>query len=346
MKTKDQSIETLRGIAVILVVMGYIARGDLTASHSIFASAVEFICYFFDPIRMPLFTVISAYLYASSPATQVTLKKLVTGKSRRILIPFFTVSAIQYTFYSVFNVGFYPLNQIYNVYLHPLDQFWFLWAIFWIFMAVGVLDSLKALDTYKKWLIWTGVMIVPHVLLVLPRLFSASGINYLFPFFLLGYGLSRYSKELSAPRMIKVYALVALIAYPVYLFLYEKSFSLHIYKLLALVVSFAAVPLLFYFRKTIPFLAKIGYYAFGIHIFNKIAVIFPRMLFERAHVDNAVLIVVTYLGCAIIFSIGLQIILEQFNLSRKYILGMKELPQLVPAPVIVQPQPAVKLLPN
>src|SRR4051812_2363105 len=97
--TKDQSIETLRGLAIILVVAGYIISGDLENTHSIVASGLRYFYYMLKPVRMPLFTVISAYLYASSPATQDTIKKLFIGKSRRILIPFVVVSAIQYTYF-------------------------------------------------------------------------------------------------------------------------------------------------------------------------------------------------------------------------------------------------------
>ena len=88
MKPKDQSIETLRGIAIILVVAGYIIEGNLTdgpGTHSFVAALLHFIYYVLIPIRMPLFTVISAYLYAASPATQNTLNKLIVGKTRRIL---------------------------------------------------------------------------------------------------------------------------------------------------------------------------------------------------------------------------------------------------------------------
>src|SRR3990167_1539045 len=95
MKDKDQSIETLRGIAIVLVVAGYIIQADLNHIDSGITAFLDWMYYLLKPIRMPLFTVISAYLYAASPATRETFKKLVTGKSRRILIPFFVVSTLQ-----------------------------------------------------------------------------------------------------------------------------------------------------------------------------------------------------------------------------------------------------------
>src|SRR6185503_20364991 len=101
MNDKEQSIETLRSLAILLVVAGYIIKDDLhPETGSAITSFLEYIYYFLKPIRMPLFTVISAYLYSASPATQESFKKLVTGKARRILIPYFVVSAMQYIFFS------------------------------------------------------------------------------------------------------------------------------------------------------------------------------------------------------------------------------------------------------
>ena len=73
-------------------------------------------------------------------------------------------------------------------------------------------------------------------------------------------------------------------------------------------------------------LSKIGYYAFGIHIFNMISSGLPQIAFEYFHIDNEMLIFFTYLLCAVVISIGIQIVLERFTVTRKYILGMKGAP--------------------
>lgn len=347
MKDKDQSIETLRGIAIVLVVAGYIIQDDLNQIHSGITAFLDWMYYLLKPVRMPLFTVISAYLYASSPATQATFKKLVTGKARRILIPYFVVSTMQYIFYSVFQVqGLHPIHGIFKIYLWPFEQFWFLWAIFWIFMAVGLLDSVKMLDTKSKWLGWLALSIIVYIPIELPRFLAARGIVYLMPFFLMGYGIRRFSKDLFTPKMIKAYVAAASIGYAVYLGIYEKiPFETPAFKILTLWVSLTAVPLIFHFRRTIPLLARIGSYAFGIYIFNKISSALPRMAFEHFGIDNEILIMAVYLGCGIGLSIGIQIILEQFNVTRRFILGMSDIPksvptEIAPTPALPVPQPA------
>jgi hypothetical protein len=338
-KTKDQSIETLRGIAIILVVSGYVIGGDLQSSHSLLASILNFGYFLLKPIRMPLFTVISAYLYAASPATQATFKKLFQGKQRRILIPFIFVSAIQYIFFSVFHVwGPHPMYKIWHIYIIPFEQFWFLLAVFWIFMIVGFLDCIKALDTMEKWATWLILASITHILFEPTTVLAIHGVNYLFPFFLMGYGIKRYNKELFTPSMIRCYLAICLFVYFFYPALYHKyTYEDSFYKFSALFISFTAVPLIFHFRRTIPWLAMVGYYSFGIHIFNKISTGWARMLFEHFHITSTALIFSVYLAFGIFLSIATQIVLEKFNISRKLILGMKDRPEFVVKPAYVSP---------
>jgi glucans biosynthesis protein C len=338
MKEKDQSIETLRGLAIILVVAGYIIKDDLGHNgHTLISSALKFSYYLLKPIRMPLFTVISAYLYAESPAIRETFKKLVTGKARRIMIPFTVVSAMQYIFYHLAHVkGPHPLHEIYKIYIVPFEQFWFLYSIFCIFIFVGFMDSIKAFDTFKKWGLWFALALALNAAFEPTRLFSINGTNYLLPFFLMGYGIRCYTKELFTPRMITVYVGIALAAYAYYVSMYVRHLTDNP-KWIALLISISAVPLIFHFRKTFPFFAKVGYYAFGIHVFNKIASTFPRMIFERYGIREDGILFVTYLTVGISLAIVMQLIAEQFSFSRKYILGLKDAPkpsvEFTPVPI-------------
>jgi hypothetical protein len=95
------------------------------------------------------------------------------------------------------------------------------------------------------------------------------------------------------------------------------------HQIVSLAVSFSAVPLIFYFKRPIPFFAKIGYYAFGIHIFNRIAVSIARSLFEHYHYQNTGIQFVVYMAFGVTLAIMTQIMLEQFAFTRKYILGLK-----------------------
>ncbi|MEI6437320.1 MAG: acyltransferase [Candidatus Omnitrophota bacterium] len=326
-KVKDQSIETLRGIAVILVVAGFIVQGEyaFVGSGTRFQSWLYFIYNCLVPVRMPLFTVISAYLYAHSPATRETLGKLIRGKFSRLGYPFFVVSTIQYVILSLLHVqGDNPIGEIYRIYLWPFHQFWFIWAIFWIFMLIGYLDSIKALETTRQWFAWLALFTVCNIALDPPTLLGLSGINYLLPFFLLGYGISRFAKELFTPRMIVLYTVMTLLTYAVYIYFRKIPHSGPFYKTLALACSFSVVPLVVHFRRNVPWLAAIGYYAFGIHIFCRIAIAFFQVLLKRLNYNNEQFNFVILLGAGIVCAIGIQRLVERVPVARKYILGMKD----------------------
>ncbi|MBI4397773.1 MAG: acyltransferase [Candidatus Omnitrophica bacterium] len=327
---KDQSIETLRGIAILLVVAGYIIHDDLArgVDDSSVASAFRFLYYIFTPIRMPLFTVISAYLYAASPAARGTFQKLVFGKARRIMIPFAVVSTIQYAFFSVVSFGEHqPLAEIYKIYFVPYEQMWFLYSVFWIFILVGILDSLKLLATIQRWLVFLAVSLLFHVAFEPTKLFSIYGVNYLLPFFLLGYGLRRFPEALFSRRTISIFSVTSLAAYAVYIFCFITPLPgewVKLYQILGVLISITAVPLFFYFRKTVSWLAWIGSYAFGIYLFNKLAVVPADRLLDFSHWHQTVIVFGLQWITAIVFAIAIQKLMGQFDVTRRFVLGLKK----------------------
>lgn len=332
-KEKDPSIETLRGLAILLVVAGYIIKDDLghgaAEAGSPVSSALQFLYYLLTPVRIPLFTVISAYLYAASPAGPGMFRKLVAGKARRILVPFAVVSFAQYVVLALVPSGAQrPLSQIYRAYLYPYEQLWFLISIFWIFVLVGALDARGMLGSVKKWAPVLAAALALHLLVTPTRLFSLNGVNYLLPFFLLGYGIRRYGARLLGRRGCVACLAAAVPVTAAYAALYfaqhADRFPAWSYRVLGLVMSFTLVPLLMRYRPKIAWLAWVGSYAFGIHLFNKIGLAPIKAAFLRAGVSNDALTFVAYLAGCVLAAIAIQTLLERHAWTRRFVLGLKE----------------------
>lgn len=72
MAERDKHIETLRGIAIFLVVIGHVigidAKGGMKVSDD---SLLRYLYDLFENMRMPLFTVISGWGYSLHPVTKV-----------------------------------------------------------------------------------------------------------------------------------------------------------------------------------------------------------------------------------------------------------------------------------
>ena len=96
------------------------------------------------------------------------------------------------------------------------------------------------------------------------------------------------------------------------------------YAVLALCLTFSAVPLIFHYRFNIPILAKIGYYAFGIHIFNRIFISMTKTVFEQMGYRGAAVQFFTAMIFGVLCAIGLQLLLEKSRFTRRVILGMKD----------------------
>ncbi len=325
-KAKDPSIETLRGIAILLVVAGYIVRTDINPLeiHDIWGSAFRSLEYMLSYLRLPLFTVISGYLYGAFPATRETLKKLILGKKRRILVPFATFTTIQYLFFSLTTTD-YPLQNIFKAYIWPDQQLWFLVSICWIFLIVGTADAMKLLNTPKRYGIACLIAVALHVSFELPEALSITGVNFLLPFFLLGYGLRRYSGIL----LTKPFVRASLIIFPIsfllkpILYQFNHFLSFHEYRLLGLIVAGTGIPLMFYYRRPVPALAFFGYYAFGIHLFHRVAGQSTRLMFQSFNLQAPVLIFFIYMIGTVGIALLMQLVLERIPWAKVYVLGLK-----------------------
>ena len=197
---KDQSIETLRGLAIILMVAGHVIgnvseHGMRVEDDSVFRH-IYFSLIF---LRMPLFTVISGFVYALRPLDKSMIRKFIKGKARRILLPMISVGTLQYLVRIIVpETNKTPeISHIWSIYFFPFDQFWFLQSIFLIFLSITFLEYFKLLETPLKWFI--SFAVVCGMFLFMPlftSFFSFFGYLYLFPFFILGIGLKRFSKIL------------------------------------------------------------------------------------------------------------------------------------------------------
>jgi fucose 4-O-acetylase-like acetyltransferase len=321
-RAKDESIETLRGLAILLVIAGYATLGELH-THSPFSTVMSFLYHLLTPIRMPLFTVISGYLYAASPASRDSYGKLVQGKARRILWPFAAMSAIQYLAYSSLEGG-PSVAGLASVYVEPAHQLWFLMAVYWIFLLVGLADALGALASFKRWALAVCATVLLHIFTDLPSILSAGGAVYLTPFFLLGYGMRRFPHILLRPRSLPAYAAVSAAAYLVFGGLYvDPDVAKPVYEMLGCVISFTAIPAMFILRRSYWLLSVFGNYAFIIHLFSYLALLLAKISFASLGVTDDI---TWFIGTTVLVlgaPMLLQAPLERWDLTRRFLLGMK-----------------------
>lgn len=132
-------IALLYTIGVVLTILGHSHPNDWTMFP---AQPVDFIYSF----HMPLFFCISGYLFTKSSALERDgYLKWISDKSKRLLIPYFVISAISFipkTFLekgSFDNIG---LNELFEYFFAPRfnvwGHFWFLPVIFTLYFVFGL----------------------------------------------------------------------------------------------------------------------------------------------------------------------------------------------------------------
>jgi glucans biosynthesis protein C len=330
-KRKERSIETIRGIAIILMVAGHVIgnRGNtglMVGDHSLW----RYIYHSFEYLRMPLFTAISGFVYALKPVSREVVFQFMKGKSRRIILPFVFVSTLQYCMNAFIPSVNNPveIRDIWKIYIWAYGQFWFLQALFFVFITVIVLEINNITNHFQGWLFSLLAAILVLVIAapwVLTDFLSFTSYLYLLPFFILGIGINRFHNQLFKKSNIVIVFILLIIGLT---FQQLNWFGLikmqdAKYGFLGIFIGLTGIFLIFYIRKPNRFLAELGYYSYGIYLFHVFGTAGSRIISKWMGIHN--LLPLFFIG--LFFGLGLPILLELVLLKsqvlRRLFLGLK-----------------------
>ncbi len=341
--SKELSIETLRGIAILLMVAGHVIgdtryAGMRTEDHSLF----RYFYFSFMYLRMPLFTTISGYVYALRPMQTGARRPFLLGKWNRIVIPMICVGTLQYLLRTVvpdINKRT-DISEIWRIYFYSFDHFWFLQAIFLVFLTVSFLETWRgALDTVRGWLLCLGLAAIGFCLSPsAPSLLSLSGYLYLLPFFILGIGLYRFAPLLRQRKLIGLCLAIFFVGIALQQLVWFKviDYSHHRATPLGLLIGVTGMVLLFFFRREHQWLARLGYYAFGIYLFHVFGVSGSRILLHALNIHHPAPIFIVGLAAGLLGSILIEFVLMKHDLLKRLFLGLtpKPRPPAAVSPVV------------
>lgn len=307
---RDWSVESLRGLAVILMVAGHVIGTDITSGLKVEDdSAWRFSFLLLDDVRMPLFAALSGFVYAMRPVADTDgYTKMVRGKVRRLIVPLLTVGALFVIFQMMIpgtngDVGW---SMVPYTWVFGYVQFWFLQALFLIFLTVGLLDMLGWLATPRRWFAVLSVCAVVFIVVRVPgviNVFSLDGALRLLPFFLLGYGLNRFvgsALRRSVTLTAVVVAGLGLVATVIMVFVEHDPMAIGP-RAVNVAFGMAVVYLIIAFRDRIFFgpLALVGQYAFGIYLFHVFSAAATRIALTTVGVESNVVLFVFGLAAGI-----------------------------------------------
>jgi len=329
---KDNSIETLRGLAIILVVMGHVigsaSDGGMKVEDDSFLRHLYFT---FQYLRMPLFTVISGWVYALRPARMDNLQDFTIKKLRRIILPLIFVGGAYYIIQSLMpGTNFsYDLKDIWQILIFPYTFYWYLQALFIVFLIVSLVDAKAYANTFAGWLIVFGAslallflrdLFIPQTF---PNYFGFKGGLYLLPFFVIGVGIKRFKSYFDNKPFVWISAIILIAG----LIIQQLSwYDIIHYKLsssggLGLLIGVTGVIICLRIHFTFKWLVWMGSYAYTIFLFHSFGTSGGRIVLNKFGIFNTPVVFFFSLALGLLVPVIIEIVLDKFSITRMLFLG-------------------------
>jgi peptidoglycan/LPS O-acetylase OafA/YrhL len=190
--TADRTIETLRGLACLLLVSYHVLGSNPASGLRIDDGPLRMLNDGLAYLRMPLFACLSGFVYGLRPFDGET-RGFVLGKARRLLVPTIVVGTLFALAQSNVPHTNFAARDWGLLHVEPVAHFWFVESLFWVFMATLVLERARALDAPR---VFAGAWLLAAIVYLTirgPRWFGVEGAIYLLPYFLGGLAVSRFS---------------------------------------------------------------------------------------------------------------------------------------------------------
>lgn len=302
----DRKVETLRGLACILLVFYHVIGDSPSTGLRIDHGALRWFNDGLAYLRMPLFTVLSGLVYGFRPFSGSS-QTFLLGKARRLLVPMLVVGTF-FAFMQTMVPGTNAEPPDWRLlHIEPVAHFWFVESLFWIFVWVWLLEYLKCLDHGRAFaLVYLGAALV-YLTVPGSRWLSIGGAIYLLPYFLTGLAVTRFSwrDRLSHPGLRTILLALAFFAafqlgWPVS----RLNGHAHAGWLLIASLSFCGffISLNFYWR----WLARVGSSSYPIYIFHVFFTAAARIALEKSGATA----IPVFIGAGLLLGLGGPMLVE------------------------------------
>jgi len=334
MAKQNNSVQTLRGFAIILVVMGHVIgykydEGMKVADDSFW----RYIYYSLEYFRMPLFTVISGWVYTLRPVSKETIVRFINGKARRLLVPLVAVGLVYFVIRLITpgtNRAVH-IEDIWQIFVYKYDLYWYLPSLFWVFIIISFIEYQKWMKTISS---WVTVLIISIVLLSVrniylsevPNYFGVIGMFYLIPFFVIGIGIGRFDSLMSNKTFVSVMAFLFIGGIIIQQLAWFNVIELPFHgksSPLGLLVGMTGTIVLFRIHLLIRWLVYIGGFSYAIYLFHVFGTAGSRIFLTKLGLDSPVIIFFVSLAIGIALPIVMEMVIDRFKLTRYLFLGRK-----------------------
>lgn len=332
---KNKTIETLRGAVILLVVIGHVigsaADGGMKVDND------SFLRYFYDtlidPLQMPLFTIIAGWVYSLKPVTLENVKRFITKKVVRILVPMLVVGACYFLIQYV-TPGTNKKENLFDLWkllIFPYTLFWYLYSLFIVFVIIALVDAFGKMNTVKNWFLLFGLtvflllirdLVIPYEW---PNYLSYKGTLYLLPCFILGVGLRRFKTFFQKTSLLYLTPILLITCVIIQQLSWFKMIDYVVQKdtIVGLLIGFTGTIMLLRSRMKVNWLIWFGGFAYSIYLFHAFGTAGGRIIAKKINIDSSIVIFLVSLTAGVLVPILTDKILERFKLTRVFFLGKR-----------------------
>ncbi len=322
MKKRNLKVDTLRGLACIMLVAYHVIGDSSGSGLKIDSGWYRLINDTFAYVRMPLFTFISGVVYSYRPFSG-DFGRFLKGKFNRVLVPMLTLGTLFAVVQSVTpgaNGGDFDWKLLHII---PVAHFWFVEAIFIIFAVISVLEYFKLLSKPSTFIIvylCACAIFLTHV--TIPY-FSIQGAVYLMPYFMTGLAVQRFKLIDKIPSYVGGAMVLGVLFYLTAIMFgyFELDGRTSLQGLLCGAIFCTGALALGVENEP---LARIGYFSFTIYLLHVFFTSAVRIFLYKLGITNIDVIFVLAWVAGIFGPIIAELILDGTNVTRQYLLGKRK----------------------
>lgn len=319
MESRKLKIDTLRGIACLLLVAYHVIGSNPASGLKIAEGPYRELNDLLGYMRMPLFTFLSGIVYAYRPF-RTGHADFLSKKARRLLLPMLTVGTLFALLQAVIPGTNSRVEHWYLLHINPIAHFWFIESLFILFVLIVLFETLKLFDDGMRFLLVFCAMSALYLSDIGTNYFSVSGFIYLAPYFLLGMAVQRYEWLKHIPGLagsLFVLCVIAafILAYAGWLPIFEKR------SLPGLIMGLSSCLALLLIGPELKLLARIGVFSYSIYIFHVFFTAGTRILLNKVEVSQLELVLLASVLMGVLGPILVERVLGQANFTRVAFLG-------------------------
>lgn len=328
-------LQSLRGLACLLLVLFHVVGDSPQAGLRLDeAHPLQFFNQVLAYLRMPLFAAIAGFVYALRPVRQQPLAFL-AGKARRLLWPLLTVGTTFALLQSLTPGTNTQDAAAWDIVLLPHAHFWFLQALFLVFIATVVMERLGLLASAGRSLAAAAGVATVFMVASPPPWFSADSALYLLQYFLLGVAARQLG---SPPRRALAAATGLFLALALALLASDTPIQPR-QSPVALALGGLGTWLLLMLPWTSAPLARLGDHSYAVFLFHVFFTAASRLGLERWGIDALPLLVGAGLVAGVLGPIALSRVITRSGWAATLLLGDgRRAPTRRPAGTGVSPQ--------